>query len=247
MSIHDDFYNLVGSQIGWDFSSLQVIDEGVKWEIYKEVSRYLTQNSFWLDLGTGGGERVLKLADKVQLLVGIDSSPEMIKTAHRNLEAKRLTNTRFWVMDNRHILFPDEFFDVISCRHSDFNANEVYRVLKAGGTFLTQEVSEADKINIKEYFGRGQSFNEIDGTLLRAYVKQLEEAGFGDISFEEYDATEYYQRREDIIFLLTHTPIIVDFGKRPGDLEKLDQFINSNQTTKGIKTNSKRFKVIARK
>lgn len=62
-----------------------------------------------------------------------------------------------------------------------------------------------------------------------------------------YDAKEYYQTPEDLIFLLKYTPIIPDFGGVPTDFEILRAFIETNQTEKGIYTNSKRYMIVAKK
>jgi hypothetical protein len=57
----------------------------------------------------------------------------------------------------------------------------------------------------------------------------------------EYEATEYYQEPEDLLFLLKNTPIIPNFGKEESDRPIIERFIEKNQTHRGIRTNSKRF------
>ncbi len=76
---------------------------------------------------------------------------------------------------------------------------------------------------------------------------ELKAAGFTEVQSFEYDANEYYKRPEDLIFLLKHTPIIPDFGQIENDLVILSDFIENNRTEKGIRTNSKRFLLIASK
>src|SRR5690606_20547487 len=136
---------------------------------------------------------------------------------------------------------PAGFFDIVSSRHAPFDAREVANALKTDGVFLTQQVSEADKLNIKTAFGRGQSFEEVDGTSKEKYVRELQKAGFSNVQAYEYNVMEYYQRPEDLIFLLQHTPIIPNFGKEQEDFSRLVTFIENNRTPKGICTNSKRF------
>lgn len=63
----------------------------------------------------------------------------------------------------------------------------------------------------------------------------------------EYDAIDYYQTPEDLIFLLKHTPIIPRFGEEKDDFDILGKFIITNGTEKGILTNSKRFMITANK
>ncbi len=50
---------------------------------------------------------------------------------------------------------------------------------------------------------------------------------------------------EDLIFLLKHTPIIPNFGEEEEDFNILQKFIKANSSEKGIRTNSKRFMIIA--
>lgn len=200
-----------------------------------------------LDIGTGGGENLLEISSSALMLIGIDLSLSMIETAQTNLLKSSNQNVRFFQMDADHLQFPDQLFDVTSCCHSPFNPSEVARVLREKGIFLTQQVSEHDKYNLKETFGRGQSIHTEDGILKNHYVNELQEAGFSDVNAFEYDVKQYYETEDDLIFLLTHTPIIPNFGEKKEDFKLLEQFIEENRTNKGIVTNSKRFMIVARK
>ena len=241
-----DFYDRIGAENGWDFSRVKCIAEGVKWDFYDEVAKRCRKSNFLLDIGTGGGERLLSLADAALLLVGIDNAAGMVETAQANAAASGKANVRILPMDAKRIEFPDGFFDVASCRQAPFFAAEAARVLKSGGVFLTQQVSEGDKRNLAEAFGRSQTTAE-DGALRDKYVGELTEAGFREIRTMEYDAAEYYETAEDLVFLLMHTPIVPDFGKIEGDFTRLHRFIAEHRTGRGIRTNAKRFMISARK
>ncbi len=80
---------------------------------------------------------------------------------------------------------------------------------------------------------------------MREYVEGLKKVGFSQVKTFEYNAIEYYSRAEDLIFLLKHTPIINNFGNEKGDFERLENFIDKNNTSRGIETNSKRYMIIA--
>lgn len=241
------FYEKVGSEIGWNFSNMRCLSEDVPWELYEEVTRACKKTDILLDVGTGGGEKVLEIAQRLQFIFGIDISNGMIETARKNLLCSMVENVRFFVMDAERITFPNEMFNIISCRHSDFSPTENFRLLETGGIFLSQQVGEADKFHLKNFFGRGQAVGVEDGTSMRDDIHRLKAAGFSRIETREYDVTEYYERPEDLIFLLTHTPIIENFGSEDGDFEKLDDFIKQNGTDRGIKTNSKRYLIKAEK
>ncbi|OPA78606.1 SAM-dependent methyltransferase [Paenibacillus selenitireducens] len=242
-----NFYDRVGKMNGWDFSRVKCQSEGAAWDFYDVVTQNSKKSDMLLDIGTGGGEALLSIVDAALLLIGIDHSMGMIQTAQANVSASKASNVRMLYMDAAHIQFPEGFFQVISNRHSGFDPREVARVLAEGGCFLTQQVGEADKMNLKLAFGRGQAFEVPDGTLMNLYMTQLEEVGFRDIQSFEYDAIDYYETYEDLVFLLKHTPIIPNFGQTAEDFTILHQFIEEHQTSKGIRTNSKRFMIIARK
>jgi SAM-dependent methyltransferase len=241
------FYDRVGLLNGWDFSKLQCRVEGATANLYEQVKKICKPSDLLLDIGTGGGEAILALRESALLLVGIDRSSGMIQTANNNLRQSGASNVRFIQMDAEKLDFPESFFDVVTCRHSGFSAQQVARVLSPGGTFITQQISEMDKYNLKQAFGRGQSYGESEGNLMRKYRQDLTEAGFAEVQSFEYDAMEYYQTPEDLVFLLKHTPIIPEFGQHREDFEILRAFIADNESDKGILTNSKRFMLKARK
>lgn len=244
---YKNFYDRVGEINGWDFSKIKSTSIGVQWNFYEKVKQACKPNGILLDIGTGGGENILRIASSALLLIGIDNSNGMIKTAKSNLKKSRVANVRFIQMTSEDLQFPNDFFDVISSCHAPFVASEVAKVLKEGGTFLTQQVSEADKLNLKKAFGRGQSIGVDDGTLKEKYIQELKEAGFVEVHSFDYNAIEYYQRPEDLVFLLKYTPTIPNFGQEKKDFDILDNFIENNRTKKGICTNSKRFLIIANK
>ncbi|WP_054027911.1 class I SAM-dependent methyltransferase [Bacillus sp. FJAT-28004] len=244
---YKQFYDQVGKVNGWDFSKVKSVSEGVKWNFYDEVIQSCKKTDILLDIGTGGGEALLSIADSALLLIGIDLSTGMIETALKNLKQSNKPNIRFLQMDAEKLDFPNNFFNVVSCRHSGFSAKEIAKVLVNDGVFLTQQVSENDKLNLKEAFGRGQALGTKKGLLKTQYITELSEAGFTDILSFEFNATDYYETAEDLIFLLKHTPIVPNFGQSETDFEILQQFIMNNQTERGIRTNSERFMIIARK
>jgi ubiquinone/menaquinone biosynthesis C-methylase UbiE len=245
-SEYKSFYDRVGRLNGWDFSKIQCVSVGESWQFYDEVVQRCTKSDILLDIGTGGGEKLLSIADAALLLLGIDCSPDMIEAASANLKSPEISNVRFFEMDADELHFPNQFFNVVSCCQAPFNAQEVARVLVEDGIFLTQQVSEDDKLNIIEAFGRSRAANE-DGTLRNKYVTELRDAGFKEIQTFDYDATEYYHSYEDLIFLLKHTPVIPNFGQSENDFVTLETFIAQNQSAQGIKTNSKRFMIIAKR
>lgn len=114
------FYDHVGQSNGWDFSKLKVMTEGAQADIYEQVRQACKPSDLLLDIGTGGGEAVLAIRDAALLLVGIDRSPGMIRTAQANLAKSAASNVRFVEMDAERLDFPERFFDIVTCRHAGF-------------------------------------------------------------------------------------------------------------------------------
>ncbi|PRT05023.1 class I SAM-dependent methyltransferase [Bacillus wiedmannii] len=242
---YKNFYDTVGRLNGWDFSKVKCETVGDSWDFYSEVKERCKPSHILLDVGTGGGENVLHIASSAKLLVGIDNSNGMIEKAHSNLRKSDVQNVEFLRMDSAALTFPHAHFDIASSCHTPFIASELAKVMKKSALFLTQQVSEHDKFNLKEAFGRGQCFGERDGTLKEKYMGELSSAGFELVQVREYNITDYYSSPEDLIFLLKHTPIIPRFGEEEEDFTILQKFIDANSSEKGIGTNSKRFMIIA--
>ncbi len=120
----------VGARRGWDFSRMRETQDPAPWD-YADIARaYLAPDSHVLDIGTGGGERFLALADSFRSGVGIDASPEMIATAQENLPPALASKISFAVMPAQRLTFPSASFDVMLNRHAPVEATEVARVLR---------------------------------------------------------------------------------------------------------------------
>jgi ubiquinone/menaquinone biosynthesis C-methylase UbiE len=97
-----------------------------------------------LDVGTGSGlavRELCKTTPSVGLVVGIDSSEEMIRLARRRAASAGLKNVKFLKMLAEELRFPDGFFDVVvsNCgiNVAGFSqcVKEISRVLRPGGVF----------------------------------------------------------------------------------------------------------------
>jgi len=240
-----EFYNKIGKTIGWDFSKVncELIDNN-KFQYFKEINKVCDEDKILLDIGTGGGEKLLNNINSVRLIIGTDFSEEMIKKAKEN--AKNKKNTRFVEMDSNKLKFPNDFFNIVCARHTPFCASEVYRVLEVGGFFISEQVDEDDCLKLKEIFRRGQGFDkeikqrEID-------EKELRKENFSKVGFFDIIQEEYYKTEEDLLFLLNNTPIIPNFGRESNDYEKFNNYVKNNISEKGIYLERKLYGVIVQK
>ncbi len=125
---------------GWDFSYLhgRFHESALPWDYMALARELLPQAAKVLDIGTGGGERLLQLQEAwpPQVTVTEGWPPNVA------LAAKRLMPLGVGVVaSNRHPLpFAPRSFDLVLNRHTGYRSGDVARVLRPGGVFLTQQV-----------------------------------------------------------------------------------------------------------
>ena len=226
-----EFYEKVKN---WDFSMINYSKECLTdWDLYKLLKQYSNSESKILDLGTGGGEKVLKYFPECQEIVATDFSKEMINTAKNNLKECGRKNIIFRQMDNLNMDTPDDYFDIVVARHTPIDAKQIYKTLKPEGRLLLRGVDKLDCWSLKLLFGRGQGYNDEKPISVIDYENILS-AGFKSIELVPIHVREYYKTKEDLKALLLKTPIIDDFSNKEFDEEKIDKYISENMTDEGI-------------
>ena len=222
----------------WDFSMIKSEEEKLtNWDMFKILNDCTNENSVVLDLGTAGGERVLKKFPKVEQIIATDFSEEMIKTLDRVLKKSGKKNIEFRVMDNLNMDTPDNYFDVVVARHTPTSPKQIYKTLKNNGKLIIEGVDKLDCWQLERLFNRGQAFNDGKPISQIDYENVLD-AGFKNVELVPIYVREYFKTKEDLVALLLKTPILDDFSevveKNEKDLEKLDQYIKENTYDKGI-------------
>lgn len=180
---------------GWDFSFLdgRVSGEEPSWR-YEEVIRDRGAYPL-LDLGTGGGEFLSTLAPFDGLTVATEGWAPNVSIAAGNLRGVGAYVVRYagapdnvdWTGVGGELPFGDESFTLVINRHEAFSPTEVLRVLRKGGSFVTQQVGER---NDEELHARYGSVGEARRLGLERWVRQLEGAGL-----EVIDAREEFPKK----------------------------------------------------
>ena len=248
-----EFYNKIKD---WDFSKINYEEEILTdWDLYEILKSHTNKESKILDLGTGGGEKVLKYFPDYKEIIATDFSEEMIKTAKMNLEKSGRKNIIFKVMDNLNMDLEEDYFDVVVARHTCIDPESIIKVLKQGGYLLVCGVDKEDSVELKDYFGKGQAYND-PVSISKIDYDNIINAGFSDVKLTMIDGVDYYKTKEDLLALLLKTPILDDFSeideneileKEPIDLNILDRYINDNTCDKGIILKRKYYGIVARK
>ena len=169
---------------GWDFSRLdgRMESGALPWDYRAIVLSRLRPDSRLLDMGTGGGEFLLGLGHPHRLTSVTEGyAPNLALCRERlsplGIEVKAVRE------DNR-LDFPGECFDLIINRHEDLSAPEIFRCLKPGGMFITQQVGGGNNHDLAKRLIPGCAPSFPDHTLT-ANVRLLEAAGFEVIRREE--------------------------------------------------------------
>ncbi|MBQ7466873.1 MAG: class I SAM-dependent methyltransferase [Clostridia bacterium] len=235
-------YKDVAKEQGWSFDAIDpLVEQSCDYFYYKEVAKAILSSSVMLDIGRGSGEKAVRYFSNAKKVVMIDNEPEMLKKVEENIQ-RCLTEKeqkKFVVQlgdGDGKLDFEDESFDFVVSRHCGANMSEVFRVLKKGGVFISEDIDFKDCEELKKYFGRGQDWeNIINNTPRKKEIfNQCLDLGFSDINLKNFEQIEYYPNKQQLKYLLTRTPILDYFDEEKDDVI-LDKYIADNQTEKGIK------------
>ena len=231
----NDFYSKQGN---WDFSQIKyetIYNPENEFDFYTMIKKYSNPYSLCLDLGTGGGENLLKFYPEVGYIIAIDNSKEMIETANKNLKFYKDKKVKFVIGNNLNLNFPNNLFDLVSARNTISDPRQVFNILKEGGAFIIQGVDTKDCWELKEYFKRGQSYNQKEIFSEMEY-KTFDNIGYKSVKLYPILFTEYYESKKELLKLLLKAPIINDFDSNNNIIEDdiLDEYIKTHQTNKGI-------------
>ena len=137
---------------GWDFSHIDgryMEDTNFPWNYRQVIGEYLTSDMKLLDIDTGGGEFLLSLGHPYENTAATENYLPNVQLCKETLHPLGIN---FRQADGKDKLpFEDARFDVVINRHGDFNPREIYRVLKAGGVFISQQVgaeNDRELVNI---------------------------------------------------------------------------------------------------
>ncbi len=188
---------------GWDFSHIAgryTEQDDLPWDYRETILEYLMPGMKLLDIDTGGGEFLLSLNHPYENTSATENFPPNIALCRKILLPLGID---FRPGDGRGKLpFVDSYFDMVINRHGDFNAEEIYRVLKPGGRFITQQVgAENDRELVKLLCGETplpfpeQHLHMASGKFRDAGFQILKEAeAFRPIQFFDVGALVWFAR-----------------------------------------------------
>jgi len=174
---------------GWDFSHLdgRWEEEDLPWNYDRIVRRFLLPAYKILDMDTGGGEYLLSLRHPYDNTAVTESWPPNYELCLNELAPLGIT-VADCDPEGQPLPFADNSFHLVLNRHGAYRAEEVRRVLRPGGVFITQQVG-------------GRNNMLLSGRLLPDYTPAYpthdlahESARFHAAGFEILEKKEYFPK-----------------------------------------------------
>lgn len=220
---HDGYFEYYQKLSNWEFDSFEIETESLTdWDLYDHLRRLAKPDSKVLDLGTGGGEKLLAFFPDCAEILGTDYSPAMIETANENLGKSGRKNITFRVMNNLEMDVPEGYFDVVVARHTITDPIKLKKCLKKGGHLLIRGVDKYDCWALKLLCQNGQGFDDPVPLSIVEY-EGLMRAGFRDVELVPIHEKEFFKTAESFKAFIHKVPILEKI-----DDELLDRYIEEN-------------------
>ena len=193
---------------GWDFSyvSTRRHEDPPSWSWTDTVASLLPGVHNMLDMDTGGGEVLIDIhhnaehwPDRVRATEGY---PPNLPVATRNLAHLDIDVVGFET--HEHLPFSDGSFDLIINRHGDFHPPEIWRLLRSGGLFLTQQIQFGVVHNPNDLLGGPGPEYEVQE--LDSVVRRFTDAGFIAVRRREFHGRDVFDDVGALVFTLTMAP-----------------------------------------
>lgn len=176
---------------GWDFSWLntRTREESPPWDYRQLVLERMRGVQALLDIGTGGGEFFASL---FQPPISRAVPPVTWATEgyapNVEIARQRLTPLGIQLMDvsdqtDSSTTLPANTFELVIDRHEGIPGSELFRILKPGGRYLTQQVGGLNCIELNRFLGGNEPL--YIETLLEKETQKLHDAGLRIIEARE--------------------------------------------------------------
>jgi SAM-dependent methyltransferase len=187
--------------VGWDFSYLhgRMVEELPPWSYPARAAELMRRATHLLDMGTGGGERLLALREHWPATLSVtEDYPPNVALARERLGSLGVRVEEASLGEHDLLPFGDGSFDLVLNRHSGIPCAEVARVLARGGVFLTQHVHGLWAESLIAAFGARPQWPHATGDYFGARLQQQglvldrAETWEGELVFTDVGAVAYY-------------------------------------------------------
>jgi SAM-dependent methyltransferase len=231
---------------GWDFSFLEgrFVEDELSWNYREIVKSNINESDILLDMGTGGGEFLSSLKDYLPLkTTATEGYKPNVEIARKTLKPLHIEVIE---IDNDEALpFENETFDLIINRHESFSSKEIFRILKKGGSFITQQVGEMDNIELN-YFFNDKSCDKNEWCLDNVLEDLEENRIITEYKKEEFINSRFLDIGAVIYYLKVISWQIPNFQVKD-NIEKLKELHAKIIREKGFATRQHRFIIVGQK
>jgi SAM-dependent methyltransferase len=130
---------------GWDLMHLdgRWDSEPLPWDYREEVLKRLRPTDNLLDMDTGDGGFLLSLRHPYELTSATESDGRDYEMCVEQLAPLGI-RVMYCDVDEEELPFDSRSFDVVLSRHGGYMKDELFRVLKPGGLFITEQIGQRD-------------------------------------------------------------------------------------------------------
>ncbi|MFD3259929.1 class I SAM-dependent methyltransferase [Paenibacillus lentus] len=170
---------------GWDFSQIagRIAEEELPWDYRAAVLAQMSEERVMLDMGTGGGEFLRSLRPPRGKTYATEAYLPNYELCRETLPPCGIEVRQ--VLDDDHLPFEDQFFDLVINRHEAYSVQELDRVLKPGGLFITQQVGGQNNRELSRRLLGDEAMITDDGFSLEQAVRDLTVTGFTVLEQQE--------------------------------------------------------------
>jgi SAM-dependent methyltransferase len=233
--------------IGWDFSYLdgRMIEDQAPWSYTMRAAELMRQATSMLDVGTGGGERLLSLREYwPSKVVVTEEYPPNFRLATDRLAPFGVTVLDVHLTDFDPMPFRDGEFDLVLNRHSGFNSNEVARLLAPEGTFLTQQIHGLWAADLLAAFDAKPQWPD---SALEKYIPRLKSAGLNVVDTKDWTGQLAFTDVGAIVYYLKAVPWLVPGFSVESHLNYLIKLQGRLETGGALAFTARKYLIEARK
>jgi ubiquinone/menaquinone biosynthesis C-methylase UbiE len=152
-----------------------------------------------LDIATGGGHTANVFAPLVKKVTALDLTAKMLAAAESFITGNGHSNVEFVRGDAENLPFPDDSFDIVTCRiaphhfpNVDIFIKEVYRVLRTEGKFLLDDNVVPETEEFDQFYNtieKIRDYSHFRAWKKSEWVQKLEESGLEIFEWHRFEKT----------------------------------------------------------
>jgi SAM-dependent methyltransferase len=226
---------------GWSFEDMRVtpLEAPPAWDYVAVAREQIARGMRVIDLGTGGGEVYSRVIDGIDAeFLASEEWHVNAPVAHARLRPRGVAVVH---ASSERTPWRDASFDVVLSRHEAIEPEDIARILRPGGVFVTQQVADGQWRELDAFFPDRAQWPDIYAT----YRAGFEAAGLTVES--QYHAWRVaYESVADIAYMLLVAPWEVPGFDPLRDVYRLMALEEAHRTDAGLVMTLARFLMIAR-